>query len=204
MGEFRLYKLHNQVSNLEIVYYNKKKKFHLWGELLCLVIGLLLLILGIMGLVLTEIENIGSLCLVGVVLIMLSILMLWDYKNKKPYSLTIDAVGFHEKSITYEQKEIPWEKVCYINFFPDIVLDGGKTVQAYGAVVISQVEATDEERKKYIKKHWRSIPKAKLEDSIILCTGTTQAKEIYEIIASRASEFGHSSVLRDEISLRGE
>lgn len=201
MGEFHLYKLNNQDSDLEIVYaFNKKKKkFNLWSELLFFVIGLLLSILGTIGLILTEIENVGSLCLVGVVLIMLSLLMLWDYKNKKPYSLTIDAIGFHEKSITYEQKEIPWEKVCYINFFPDIILEGGKTVQAYGAVVISKTEMDDEQRKKYVKKQIRqgNISKAVLDDHIILYTGTTQARKIYEIIANKASEFGYSSALRN-------
>ena len=198
MREFYLYKLNNQDSDIEIVYAFKKekKKFNLWSELLFFIIGLLLVILGIVGLVLTEIENVGTLCLVGVALIMLSFLMLWDYKNKNPYSLTIDAIGFHEKSVTHEQKEIPWEKVCYINFFPDIILDGGKTVQTYGAVVISKAEVTDEERKKYIKKYWRSISKAMSEDSIILCTRTTQARRIYELIAAKAALYGDVTVLK--------
>ncbi len=200
MREYHLYEVKSQATGLKIEYAIDKKK-HLTPLYVFafIVFGLVMAIMAIEQFTVRNFNNVAVLCMLCGYFVIMAIVFFVQEKNQKPYSLMVDATGFHEQSVSYKSKDILWNEVCYINFFPDIVLEGGKTVQSYGAVVISKVAATDEERKKYIKKHWGSISKAKSEDSIILCTGTTQARRIYELIAAKAALFGDATVLKRTI-----
>ena len=200
MREYHLYEVKNQTSNLKIAYaIDKKKNLTPLYVFAFIMFGLVMAVMAIEQFAVKNFNNVAVLCLLFGYFVIMAIVFLVQERNQKPYSLIVDATGLHEQSVSFKSKDILWNEVCYINFFPDIVLEGGKTVQAYGAVVISKVAATDEERKRYIKKHWGSISKAKSEDSIILCTGTTQARRIYELIATKAVLFGDATALKRPI-----
>ena len=197
MREYHLYEVKNQISNLKIAYaIDKKKNLTPLYVFAFIMFGLVMAVMAIEQFAVKNFNNVAVLCLLFGYFVIMAIVFLVQERNQKPYSLIVDATGLHEQSVSYKNKDILWNEVCYINFFPDIVLEGGKTVQTYGAVVMSKVAATDEERKRYIKKHWGSISKAKSEDSIILCTGTTQARRIYELIAAKAALYGDVTVLK--------
>ena len=197
MREYHLYEVKNQISNLKIAYaIDKKKNLTPLYVFAFIMFGLVMAVMAIEQFAVKNFNNVAVLCLLFGYFVIMAIVFLVQERNQKPYSLIVDATGLHEQSVSHKNKDILWNEVCYINFFPDIVLEGGKTVQTYGAVVISKVAATDEERKRYIKKHWGSISKAKSEDSIILCTGTTQARRIYELIAAKAALYGDVTVLK--------
>lgn len=202
MREYHVYEVNASINGLSVNYaIPKKRKITQLYEVFFVLFGMAFFGFGIYQFVLKEVGNGSVMFMIGTWFIIMSAVLFFDYKNKKPYSLKVDSIGFHEESVNFKQKSFLWEEVCYINFFPDIICEGGKTVQTYGAVVISKVDMNDEQREEFVKKQvrWSSIHKAKWQDHMILLTGTTQARRIYELISDRCFIFGDKTALKRKI-----
>lgn len=122
-------------------------------------------------------------------------------KKHNTYLLTIDECGFHESSVSFKQKDITWGEVCYIDYFPNFIVEGGKTVRKYSILVVSKSPMTEEERFKFLKHQslGSGIDKSSSPNDIIIASDLMQISRIYQLIAEQAVLHGCEHALQKEV-----
>ena len=122
-------------------------------------------------------------------------------KCRNSYLLQIDSVGFHEKSLSFTQKNFSWNEVLYVNYFPDLIIPKVNFRSKYSVLVISKVKMDETQRKEFIKSADRmaGIERVKLKDDIIIKTNRSQARCIYEMIYKCAEMYADVSAFSKKI-----
>ncbi len=131
----------------------------------------------------------------------LFVLMANEKKQRNTYILKVDADGFHESSVSFVQKDMKWNEVCYIDYLPNFIVHGGKAPQAYTVLVVSKTEMEKEKRIKFLKrKKWgNSFEKSALPNEIVIISSYMQISRIYQLIAKQAVLHGCEHALQKEV-----
>ena len=122
-------------------------------------------------------------------------------KCRNSYLLQIDSDGFHEKSLSFTQKNFSWNEVLYVNYFSDLIIPKVNFRSKYSVLVISKVKMDETQRKEFIKSANRmaGIERAKSKDDIIIKTNRSQARRIYEMIYKCAEMYADVSAFSKKI-----